>query len=238
MLSATSFLHQPAVSCWRQNQSALVCQWHNTISVNKVLLEEVQIILNIRQKVLVALGSRRDRSHGSAQPQLHICVGGLGLRTLRGVHSIALITFNSPTLTAHFAGHALDCVRRTCAAGRTCQLQAPDMGMRHPIQSRAWQSVTQGIIAADGQCFCGSPHLVDEQQRGHASVDQIREPLLLLRCSVARPWSPCSITSSSLPAHLRRPLVDCQPARHPAAHTQAPSQACIFSQTPSTDQTK
>ena len=52
------FLRQSPVSCWQQ--SILVCQWHDLDSVNKVLLEEVQIVLNIRQEVFVALGSRCD----------------------------------------------------------------------------------------------------------------------------------------------------------------------------------
>lgn len=54
-------------------------------SVHEVLLEQVQIVLNVCQEVLVALGARRDGPHGRAQPQLHICIGGLSLRALHSM---------------------------------------------------------------------------------------------------------------------------------------------------------
>ena len=60
-------------------------------SVHEVLLEQVQIVLDVCQEVLVALGARRDGPHGRAQPQLHICVGGLSLRALHSMKADQLV---------------------------------------------------------------------------------------------------------------------------------------------------
>ena len=46
-----------------------------------------------------------------------------------------------------------------------------------------------------------SADLVDEEQGGHASIDEIRQPRCLIRRSVARPWCPCSITANVNSCH-------------------------------------
>ena len=62
---------------------AMLAPSRSAASVYKVLLEEVQVVLDVCQEVFVALGARSDGLHGLAQPQLHVRICRLCLGALR-----------------------------------------------------------------------------------------------------------------------------------------------------------
>ncbi len=192
-------------------------------SVYKVLLEEVQVVLDVGQEVLVALGARRDGAHGFAQAKLHIRIRCLCLGALHSAHSArwhgmggiltASAGFPQSVRVPSPVHHQLNALaswqdpsttRQHCArpfSGYLTDLVLALQQSRHERCSAMTKALKAFLWMPSGhnQQRHIKTDLVNEQECGDAAIDQVSEPLGLVGRSVPRTSYPCNSDATSIP---------------------------------------